>query len=164
MCKGRLSEAQHQLFRRSRLRLALWYAGVMGTILALLGLGVYRAIAHAHEVTIDREIKSVADAVHDAIEATVSTPQQLSEVPSQLIPDLCLSDEVRPINGPPHRLQRTYQYDYYIRIIDPVNRLLATGGIRAARFTYHLSFPVLAVFTRRARSGVSPGSDRLRRQ
>ena len=114
------SEAQHQLFLRSRLRLALWYAGVMGTILALLGLGVYKAIAHAHEVTIDREIKSVADAIHDAIEATVSTPQQLSQVPPQLLPDLCLSDEscTGPISGPPHRLQRTYQYDYYIRIVD----------------------------------------------
>ena len=127
------SKAQYQLFRRSRLRLAVWYAGVMGAILTLLGLGVYRAIAHAHEVTIDREIKSVSDAVHDAIEATVSSPQQLSEVPPQLLPDLCLSNEscIGPVNGPPHRLQRTYQYDYYIRIVDSQGkRLLATGGIR----------------------------------
>ena len=129
---GPSSGAQYQLFRRSRLRLAIWYAGVMGTILTLLGLGVYQAIAHAHEVTIDREIKSVADAVHDAIEATVSNPGQLSRVPPQLLPDLCLSAEtcLGPQNGPPHRLQRTYQYDYYIRIVDPASRLLATGGIR----------------------------------
>lgn len=123
---------QYQLFRQSRLRLAIWYAGVMGTILTLLGLGVYQAISHAHEVTIDREIKSVADAVHDAVEATVSNPGQLSQVPPQLLPDLCLSAEtcLESQNGPPHRLQRTYQYDYYIRIVDPASRLLATGGIR----------------------------------
>ena len=129
---GPASRAQYELFRRSRLRLAMWYAGVMGAILTLLGCGVYGAIAHAHEVTIDREIKSVADAIHDAIEATVSNPQQLSQVPPSLLPDLCLSDEscTGPISGPPHRLQRTYQYDYYIRIVDPASRLLATGGIR----------------------------------
>lgn len=123
---------QYQLFRQSRLRLAVWYAGVMGTILTLLGLGVYQAISHAHEVTIDREIKSVADAIHDAIEATVSNPTQLDNVPAQLLPDLCLSNEscTGPVNGPPHRLQRTYQYDYYIRIVDSTGKLLATGGIR----------------------------------
>ncbi len=124
--------AQNQLFRRSRLQLAVWYAGVMGAILTLLGLGVYRAIAHAHEVTIDREIKSVADAVHDAIEANVSSPAQLDQISPQLLPDLCLSQETctQPITESPHGLQRTYQHDYYIRIIDPAGNLLATGGIR----------------------------------
>lgn len=141
---GPSSEAQYQLFRRSRLRLAVWYAGVMGTILTLLGCGVYGAIAHAHEVTIDREIKSVADAVHDAIEATVSNPEQLSKVPPQLLPDLCLSDKpcTGPISGPPHRLHQTYQYDYYIRILDSESRrLLATGGIRPDGLPVTAPFP-----------------------
>ncbi|MEO1350225.1 MAG: two-component system sensor histidine kinase RppB, partial [Cyanobacteria bacterium J06635_15] len=123
---------QNQLFRRSRLRLATWYAGVMGIILALLGLGVYPAIAHAHEVTVDREIQSVANALHDALEATLSGPAQLNQVPPQLLPDLCVSDAscLASINGPPHRLQSTYQQDYYIRIIDPAGDLLATAGLR----------------------------------
>ncbi|WP_240518998.1 two-component system sensor histidine kinase RppB [Leptolyngbya sp. BC1307] len=125
---------QNQLFRQSRLQLAVWYTGVMGAILTLLGLGVYRAIAHAHEITIDREIKSVADAVHDAIEANISSPAQLDQVSPQLLPDLCLSEEActQPITGSPHHLQRTYQYDYYIRIVDPAGNLLASGGIRPA--------------------------------
>ncbi len=124
--------AQDQLFRQSRFQLAVWYAGVMGTILTLLGLGVYRAIVHAHEIAIDREIRSVADAVHDAIEANVTDPAQLYQLPPQLLPDLCLSGEscTQSVTEPSHRLQSTYQYDYYIRIIDPAGNLLATGGIR----------------------------------
>ena len=124
--------AQYHLFRRSRLRLAVWYAGVMGTILTLLGLGVYQAIAHAHEVAIDREIKSVTDAVHDAVEATVSNRDQLSQLPPQLLPNLCLSDTpcMGPMNEPIRHLQQTYQYDYYIRIVDSAGGLLAIGGIR----------------------------------
>jgi len=34
----------HKLFRRSRTRLALWYAVFMGVILSLFGLGMYRAL------------------------------------------------------------------------------------------------------------------------
>lgn len=122
----------HRLFRQSRLRLAVWYGGVMGTILTLLGLGVYRAIAHAHEVTIDRELTSTADAIHDAIEATASNADQLSRVPAQLLPDLCLVGEscIGPVNSPTHQMQDAYQYDYYIRIVDLAGQLVATGGIR----------------------------------
>ena len=129
---GPSSGARYQLFRRSRLRLAVWYAGVMGTILTLLGCGVYGAIAHAHEVAIDSEIKSVASTLHDAIEVTVSNPDQLSQIPLQLLPDLCLSNKpcMGPMTGPIRHLQQTYQYDYYIRIVDSAGSLLATGGIR----------------------------------
>ncbi|MEL7492368.1 MAG: HAMP domain-containing sensor histidine kinase, partial [Cyanobacteria bacterium J06554_11] len=104
----------------------------MSAILTLLGLGVYRAISHAHEVTIDREIASAADAIHDAIEATASNPDQLSRVPSQLLPDLCLVGEscIGPVNSPTYQVQDAYQYDYYIRIVDLAGQLVATGGIR----------------------------------
>lgn len=123
--------AQQQIFRRSRLQLAVWYAGVMGAVLTLLGLGVYRAISHAHEITIDREIKSVADAVHDAIEVEASSPAQLDRVPPQLLPNLCILEEACSESvSTSQRLQRTSQYDYYIRITDPAGALLALGGIR----------------------------------
>ena len=124
--------AQYALFRRSRLRLAVWYTGVMGTILTLLGCGVYSAIAHAHEVAIDSEIKSVASTLHDAIEVTVSNSNQLNQLPTLLLPNLCLSDKpcTGPIAEPIRHFQQTYQYDYYIRIVDSAGNLLATGGIR----------------------------------
>ncbi len=124
--------AQSLLFRRSRLRFAVGYTGVMGTILLLLGLGVYQAIAHAHEVTIDRELKSVSDAFHDAIESAAVNPSQLDQMPPQLFPNLCVLNSActQPIAETPHQLQSTYQYDYYIRLISPTGELLATGGIR----------------------------------
>jgi len=62
----------------------------MGIILALLGLGVYRAISHAHEITADRELKSVAESIYEGISPTIASPGQLSELPSQVFPDLCL--------------------------------------------------------------------------
>lgn len=103
------------------------------------GTGGVWEIAHAHEVTIDREIKSVANAVHDSIEASISGPAQLSDIPPQLLPDLCLSAAscAKPIAAStahsvtePHRLQRAYQNDYFIRIVDSDGSLLAIGGDR----------------------------------
>ncbi len=125
--------AQSLLFRQSRLRLAVGYTGVMGTILILLGLGVYQAIAHAHEVTVDRELKSVSDAFHDAIESAAVNSSQLSQLPPGLFPNLCVSNSActKPIaETTHHHLQSTYQYDYYIRLLSPTGDLLATGGIR----------------------------------
>ena len=54
----------------------------MGAILTLLGCGVYGAIAHAHKVAIDSEIKSVASTLHDAIEAAATNPNQLNPLPN----------------------------------------------------------------------------------
>ncbi len=142
---GSSSGTQNQLFRRSRLRLAVWYAGVMGTILTLLGCGVYGAIAHAHEVAIDSEIRSVASTLHDAIEVTISNPDQLNQLSPQLLPDFCLSDKpcIGPMTGPIRHLQQNYQYDYYIRIVDPVGSLLATGGIRPEGLPMSIASPAL---------------------
>jgi len=142
---GPSSVAQYQLFRRSRLWLAIWYAGVMGAILTLLGCGVYGAIAHAHEAAIDSEIKSVASTLHDAIEVTVSNPDQLNQIPSQLIPDLCLSDKpcLGPMTGPIRHLQQNSQYDYYVRILDSTGSLLATGGIRPEGLPMSIASPAL---------------------
>ena len=151
------SGPQYRLFRRSRLRLAIWYTGVMSTILTLLSLGVYQAIDHAHEVTLDREIKSVADATHDAIEANASVPQQLGQVPPQLLPELCIlgepctdtvsgqqSDELaqRAADDSSHRSQQAYQYDYYMRIISPEGELLATAGTRPDELAVSTELPV----------------------
>ncbi|MFK8185025.1 MAG: two-component system sensor histidine kinase RppB [Phormidesmis sp.] len=103
-----------QLFYQSRLRLARWYAGVMGSILAVLGVGVYYAIAHAHSVTADRELQSVSDTIHDAILAEATRPG-MTPLPSSVLPDSAIYPGLYPSG-------------YYIRIIDLDGQPLATAG------------------------------------
>jgi len=126
------STSGSQLFDQSRLRLARWYAGAMGGILALLGVGVYYAIAHAHSVTADRELQSVSDTVHDAISDAISRPEDLARLPSSLLPDLCVGTAscLVPVNGPSQQPLGTYPSGYYIRIVAPDGQLLATAGDR----------------------------------
>ena len=38
---------QNKLFGQTRWRLAIWYAGIMGAILVLCGLGIYQALTYA---------------------------------------------------------------------------------------------------------------------
>ncbi|GFE68985.1 two-component system sensor histidine kinase RppB [Chroococcus sp. FPU101] len=80
---------QNSLFNKTRLRLAFWYASVMGLILSLSGFGVYRAIAHAHMVALDREIASVAGTIHDSLELKLQNVGQIEPIVYQLLPDLC---------------------------------------------------------------------------
>lgn len=125
--------SQHKLFRQSRLRLALWYSGVMGAILTLLSLGVYRAILHAHSVTADRELQSVADSIYRAIEPATESAEDLANVPSQLLPNLCLLKasclvRVETPREPRGADQGAPAGGHYIRVIDSEGKLLATAG------------------------------------
>ncbi|MBD2482768.1 two-component system sensor histidine kinase RppB [Planktothrix sp. FACHB-1365] len=83
---------QNSLFKRTKLRFTCYYAGVMGVILSICGLGVYEAIAHAHWITLDREIESVAGALHDSLETVLKQPGQLEPDVLRIIPDLCFID------------------------------------------------------------------------
>ncbi len=93
---------QNSLFQNTKLRLTCYYAGVMGVILSICGLGVYEAIAHAHWMTLDREIESVAETLHDSLETILQQPGQLEPDVLRIIPDLCLikSDKNSHLNYP----------------------------------------------------------------
>lgn len=145
---------QNSLFQKTKLRLTCYYAGVMGVILSICGLGVYEAIAHAHWMTLDREIESVAGALHDSLETVLQQPGKLEPDVLRIIPDLCLikshknsllnhfNSELNclPIidkNGKEfHRLAPYHNNSYLIRLLNNSGDLVAFTG------THHLDlFP-----------------------
>lgn len=122
------SKHQNRLFRQSRRRLAAWYAGVMGAILALSGLGLYEAIIHAHRITVDRELLAIAEAIQDALAPNLRQPNQLPQLSSLLLPNLCVQGETCLTPATP--ISPRLQQDYYIRLLNPTGDLLATAGLR----------------------------------
>ncbi len=112
---------QNRLFHLTRWRLAAWYGVVMGFILGLCGLGVYQAIVHAHWQTLDRELESVAGTLHDSIENTLKQPGRLEPNTQQLLPE---EREKRHVLGAIH------QGDYYIKLLDNFNRIIAVAGFQ----------------------------------
>lgn len=121
-----------KLFNRTRTRLALWYAGVMGLILSVSGFGVYKAIAHAHSVAIDRELKSVAGTMHDSIELKLKQPGRLEPIVEEILPNLCLAEAScmnENVSSSRHILSAVNQGNYYIRFFNSSGQLIAIAGV-----------------------------------
>jgi signal transduction histidine kinase len=119
---------REKIFLKVRSRLALWYAGVMGGILCLSGIGSYLVMAHAHWQSLDRELASVAGTFHDILEPNLNTPNQLSSQSKQILPKLCMVGTVCEVsvNSQQHILGGVHQDGYYLRLVSLSGKLLAT--------------------------------------
>ena len=132
----------HHLFRRSRIRLALWYAFVMGAILSLSGLGVYRAMVRVKWLSLEREIESIAGTLHDSLEPMLPASQAPTTVLQQIFPDLCLTGQF--CNPKPTLIQRHTigigdRDLYYLRLFDHHGQLLAFSPNQPSRLPQTLN-------------------------
>lgn len=117
----------HQLFRRSRTRLALWYALVMGVILSLSGLGVYRSLVQSNWAAMEREMESIAGTLHDSLEPMLPASGEPTAMLRRILPELCLAGQ--PCNTNPTLIQRhttgiSDRSTYYIRLFNHQGNLL----------------------------------------
>ncbi len=116
------------LFRRSRVKLALWYAVVMGGILSLSGLGMYRSIVQSNWTALDREIESIGGTLHDSLEPMLPGSGNPAVVLRQIFPDLCLVGQLCTLSTTLIQRHTTGISDrniYYIRLFDHQGKLLA---------------------------------------
>ncbi|MBW4457388.1 MAG: HAMP domain-containing histidine kinase [Nostoc indistinguendum CM1-VF10] len=125
---------QNKLFRLTRVRLALYYAIVMGLILSLCAFSFYRSVFHAHVVALDSEIETVAGTLHDSIELKLQSPGRLEPLVNQLFPNTgncrigasnCIQEQPHPKR---HLLGIVTKTSYYIRFFDISGNLIANAG------------------------------------
>lgn len=122
---------QNKLFNQTRWQLASWYALVMGLILSLCGLAIYRAMDRAHWVALNRELESVAGTLHDSIEPTLKQPGKLEPIIKQFLPDICLVGSnclERHSSSQRHIIGAINQGDYYVHLFDRSGNLIAIAG------------------------------------
>ena len=117
-----------QLFRHSRLRLAFWYALVMGVILSLSGFGMYRSLIQSNWKAMEREMESIAGTLHDTLEPMLPASEEPTNVLKRILPELCLVGQ--PCNLNPSLIERhttgiSDRNTYYIRLFDHQGKLLA---------------------------------------
>lgn len=120
---------QNKLFIQTRWRLAFWYAGVMGAILGVCGIGVYEAIAHAHRITIDREIKSVATTLDNSLKLILKQPGTIEPEVKNLLPNICSIPNCTDKTTSSDQTETIYQNNYYVRFLDLNQNLVALAGI-----------------------------------
>ncbi|MBP5973071.1 HAMP domain-containing histidine kinase [Brasilonema sp. CT11] len=124
---------RNQLFRLTRLRLAAWYALVMGCILGVSGLGVYHVVAHAYRETIDQGLESVANTLHKSIEPVSQQPEHLQQLAKQLSLELCVTQADCLTQTVVMKNQISEAADsvhYYMRLLDRAGRAIALAGTR----------------------------------
>jgi signal transduction histidine kinase len=123
---------QNRLFERSRWRLANWYAAILSIVLLICALGFYEAIAHAHRITINQELESVAGTLHDSLLPVLKQPGKIEPEVKELLPNTCLvetgcynRDRFQSL-----RLGVIGQDKYYLRLFDLSENLVAVAGIQ----------------------------------
>lgn len=117
-----------QLFRRSRTRLALWYAGVMAVILSLSGFSMYRFLIQSNWDAMEREIESIAGTLHDSLEPMLPASEDPTKILRRILPELCLVEQ--PCNISSTLIQRhttgiSDRSTYYIRLFNHQGKLIA---------------------------------------
>ncbi|BAZ23516.1 integral membrane sensor signal transduction histidine kinase [Kalymmatonema gypsitolerans NIES-4073] len=122
----------NELFRLTRLRLAAWYALVMGCIMGASGLGVYHVVAHAYRETIDKGLESVANALHHSIEPVLQQPKNLQQLAKQLSLELCVTqaDCLTQTGVIKNQIaQAAGTVNYYMRLLNRSGQPIALAGI-----------------------------------
>ena len=101
----------------------------MGTILIICEFSLYQMVAHAHRVTVDRELTSVANTIHNGFSTLLTQPGKLEPEVNRLLPDICFSgDRCLEVNNSLPRIGIIYQIEYYVRLLAPDGNALATAG------------------------------------
>ena len=123
---------QNRLFSKSRWQLASWYAAILSIVLFVCALGFYEAVAHAHRITIDRELKSVAGTLHDSLLPVLEQPGKIEPEVKELLPNTCLveTDCYKRDRFESLRLGVIGQDKYYLRLFNLSENLVAVAGMQ----------------------------------
>lgn len=128
---------QNKLFGQTRWRLATWYAGIMGAILVLCGLGVYKALTYAHRLTINQELESVANNFHETLEPILEQPGHLAPAAKKILPNLCLVSTECSLIYAENENNNFQSRQHYIRLLNPAGDLVAVAGRSPKHFLDH---------------------------
>ena len=123
---------RNRLFKKTRRQLAVWFVTVMTIILVTCELSLDRALTHAHRLSLDRELISTANTIHNGFSTLLISPGELESNAINLLPDLCLykdrcyeanSSQLLPV-------EVIYKVEYYVRLLNTERKLVAIAGKR----------------------------------
>lgn len=122
---------QDSIFRSTRWRLTVIYTGAISLLFIVCGFGFWQAIVHAHRVTGERELKSVAGTLHDNLESTLKQVGKLEVASQRYLPNLYVYNDSSwtQVNQSQLHIQSPiYQGGYYIRLFDLSGNPIAWAG------------------------------------
>jgi signal transduction histidine kinase len=120
---------QNQLFNRTRLQLAGFYAIAIGLITLSSGFAIHLVLIRAFSRTVDRELNTLVGTVHDALEAVLQQPAIVSPLAMKLLPGLCVTGkECSPTKSDSKIAELTHKQGYYLRLLNLNGKEIAKLG------------------------------------
>ncbi len=119
-----------RLFRRKRWLLTLTYASVMGCTLGLVGYIFDRIVTNLSYQSVQKEITSLANNIHDNVEYKLAIPGKIPADIYAKIPELCpIYSNCQIQREQKHRHILVNTSEYYANFIDNWGKTRATLGI-----------------------------------
>ncbi|KAI9130095.1 two-component system sensor histidine kinase RppB [Acaryochloris sp. CCMEE 5410] len=143
---------QRDPFNRTRWRLTGYYAGVMGLILALCGMGYYQITERQRLQALTQKIESSSGILHDSLGAVLLQPGRLNASAEKLLPGLCKAKVQCP---EPDRFTKRHvlglvkQDVYYAQLKDLSGQTVATLGPSVDHIPDNIVLEGWQVFTNR---------------
>lgn len=122
---------QRKLFNHTRWMLTLWYAGVMGVIVVVLGLFSDVVLIRFVEQKVNQDLALLSDSLKNNLELTLREPERFDRPTlEKILPNLCLRDQVCTPPSRPSRFVILQEEDYYVRFLDRQGKIIAGVGDR----------------------------------
>ncbi|AFY95214.1 two-component system sensor histidine kinase RppB [Chamaesiphon minutus] len=120
---------QNRLFNRTRIQLTLTYALVIGVITLLCGSAIHFVMIRAFTRIVDRELNTLAGAVHDTLESVLQQPEIVAPAATKFLPGLCLiGKECGLVKSDSRIFELTQEQGYSLRLLNVKGRAIATLG------------------------------------
>jgi signal transduction histidine kinase len=115
----------NSLFNNSRLKLAITYAGVMGTTLLICGYIAHIIMIKAFTRSIDRELEVLGKVFEDQLKTELKLSGQLSLTTGKSLPGLCFKQKsCLPINSESEVMSLLME-GYYVRLLTSKGEAIA---------------------------------------
>ena len=123
---------RNRLFGKIRRQLAVWFVSVMAIILIVCEFSLDRALSQAYKATLDRELTSVANTLHNGFLTILDRPGKLESNVANLLPDICPYSDACYESGNSSLMpvEAIYQIEYYVRLLSPEGNPVAIAGKR----------------------------------
>jgi signal transduction histidine kinase len=124
---------KNQLFNKTRLQIAAWYAAGTGTLLVLVSSYLYFTVRDNYWSAIDREVAALTGTLHNVLTPKLQTPGIVNEgVDQEIIPNLCVTGKSCKLakDAQRHSLGITQQDVYYLRFYNLQQQIVAQSGMQ----------------------------------
>ncbi|AFZ58311.1 two-component sensor histidine kinase [Anabaena cylindrica FACHB-243] len=107
----------HSIFNNFRFKLAITYAGVMGSTLLLCGYVAHIVMIQAFTRTVDRELQILGKVFEDKLKKELKIPGELSITTQKSLPGICFKQQTcLPIKSE-SEVMNLLSESYYVRLL-----------------------------------------------